>query len=158
MFAFPDFLADHSFRASRYNALDEGADDAYGKVGGMHLDYGLAWQKGLTITQGQCPVKRYNQYVITLDGTQAHNHTHALVSHYLISLLHNRHLMNAIYAGRLDVAKFLNPVVIGLDAAPAAYMDFSDGAALKYVIDPHHMLPKSVVKAAVGTSAATSSH
>lgn len=40
---------------------DEASPDMFAKKGGMTLDWGMAWQKGLTVTQGQCPVKKYNQ-------------------------------------------------------------------------------------------------
>jgi glutathione-independent formaldehyde dehydrogenase len=107
---------------------DEGVSDTFGKVrGGLTLDWGIAWQKGLTITQGQCPVKKYNY-----------------------------HLMNAIYGGRLQVAKYLNTRVISLDEAPAAYQNFSQGAAVKYVIDPHNMIPMSARKAAMADPSASS--
>lgn len=64
--------------------------------------------------------------------------------------------MNAIYGGRLSVAKYLNTRVISLDEAPAAYANFSEGAALKYVIDPHNMIPGSVRKGAMAEPAASS--
>jgi len=81
------------------------------KYGDLTLDFGTGWNKGITITTGQCPVSRYN-----------------------------RMLMNQILADRLEVAKYLNIAVIPLDEAPKAYEEFSNGVAKKFIIDPHGLL------------------
>ena len=72
---------------------------------------GLGWAKSHSFTTGQCPVKRYN-----------------------------RQLMNLILNGRAQVAKAVNAERISLDEAPDAYQRFDQGAAKKYVIDPHGMV------------------
>jgi len=97
-----------------YPRSDNGATEAVGKSGAYTLDYGVAWEKGLQIVQGQCPVMAYN-----------------------------RGLMYAILGGRLQVARYLNPVIIPLEGAPEAYKAFNDGAACKYFIDPNGLLAKA---------------
>lgn len=57
-----------------YLMADAGASESLGKAGGLALDYGIAWEKGLNIVQGQCPV-----------------------------MMHQRQLMYAILGGRLQV-------------------------------------------------------
>jgi glutathione-independent formaldehyde dehydrogenase len=94
-----------------YMPMDPGAEDSFGKKGGLTLEYGTAWNKGLSIANGQCPVKRYN-----------------------------RRLMNAILNGRLHLAEYLNTTIISLDEAPRAYKEFDEGVARKFVIDPHNMI------------------
>ena len=48
--------------------------------------------------------------------------------------------MNMILADRAHIAKAVNAVTIGLDEAPQGYREFDQGAAKKYVIDPHGMV------------------
>lgn len=48
--------------------------------------------------------------------------------------------MKQIIHDRLDLTKLLNIRVISLDEAPRAYKEFNDGAAVKFVIDPHGMI------------------
>jgi len=98
-----------------YLPADPGASDLHGKKGEFTLDWGLQWAKGLSFTTGQCAVKNVNY-----------------------------RLLEAILADRLQVAKYLNPVVISLEQAPEAYANVSRGAAVKYFIDPHGMLPSSI--------------
>ncbi len=52
-------------------------------------------------------------------------------------LKYNRQLMNAILYDKIQVARAVNVTVINLDSAPEGYADFDQGAARKYVIDPH---------------------
>lgn len=40
---------------------DKGATEELGKTGGLALEYGLAWEKGLNIVQGQCAVMQFNR-------------------------------------------------------------------------------------------------
>jgi len=94
-----------------YTQSDKGATEPLGKTGGLALEYGVAWEKGLTIVQGQAPIGTYN-----------------------------RELMHAILGGRLQVAKYLNPTIITLDQAPSAYKTFMEGEPRKYFIDPSGML------------------
>lgn len=52
-----------------------------------------------------------------------------------------RQLMNAILYDKVKMAKAVNVQVISLKDAPKGYADFDKGAAMKYVIDPHGMIP-----------------
>ncbi len=47
---------------------------------------------------------------------------------------------HAILNDKVQIAKAVNATVIPLDAAPQGYADFDQGAAKKYVIDPHGMV------------------
>jgi glutathione-independent formaldehyde dehydrogenase len=49
--------------------------------------------------------------------------------------------MNAILYDKIQIAKAVNVTVITLDDAPKGYKDFDRGAARKFVIDPHGMVP-----------------
>lgn len=95
-----------------YVTGDPGAVDEAAKVGRIGVSLGTGWAKSLSFTTGQCPVKRYN-----------------------------RKLMNLILAGKADIGKAVNATTIGLDEAPQGYREFDQGAAKKYVIDPHGMVP-----------------
>ena len=55
-------------------------------------------------------------------------------------MTYHRQLMQAILYGKATPAKACNVTVISLDAAPQGYQDFDQGAARKYVIDPHAMI------------------
>jgi len=79
------------------------------------LDFGNAWNKGLFIQGGQCPV-----------------------------MMHNRDLLGAILNGRIEAAKFMNVELIGLEDAPRAYAEFNEGAAKKFIIDPHGIMRKMI--------------
>ena len=81
------------------------------KQGIFHLQYGLSWNKGQTIGQGQCPV-----------------------------MAHNLDLLKAILYDRIDLSQLLNVKIISLAQAEQAYKDFDAGEAAKYIIDPHGML------------------
>jgi glutathione-independent formaldehyde dehydrogenase len=95
-----------------YVTGDPGGIDESAKVGQIGVRLGLGWAKSHSFATGQCPVKRYN-----------------------------RQLMNMILADRAHIAEAVNATKISLDEAPQGYQDFDRGAAKKYVIDPHGMVP-----------------
>jgi len=96
-----------------YVTSDPGAVDDAAKHGNLSLRLGLGWAKSLSFATGQCPVMKYH-----------------------------KKLMNAIMWDRIDIAKAVNATVISLDDAPQGYKDFDKGAARKYIIDPHGLIPK----------------
>jgi hypothetical protein len=59
-------------------------------------------------------------------------------------LKYNRQLMQAILHDRVQIAKACNVNVISLGKAPQGYQDFDNGAAKKFVIDPHGSTMKAV--------------
>src|SRR5690606_35442211 len=91
-----------------------GAPDPDAKEGTLKVRLGLGWAKSHAFTTGQCPVLRYN-----------------------------RGLMMSILHGKAQIAKAVNATVIPLDEAPRGYQEFDQGAARKYVLDPHGLLPKA---------------
>lgn len=95
-----------------YVTGDPGAVDDAAKVGQIGVRLGLGWAKSHTFVTGQCPVKRYN-----------------------------RQLMNLILADKAHIAKAVNATAISLDDAALGYAAFDKGAAQKFVIDPHGMVP-----------------
>ena len=95
-----------------YVTGDPGGVDANAKVGALSIRIGLGWAKSHHFTTGQCPVMKYH-----------------------------RELMNCILYDKVQIAKATNVTVISLDDAPQGYRDFDKGAAKKFVIDPHHMIP-----------------
>ena len=95
-----------------YVTGDPGGVDANAKTGQLGIRIGLGWAKSHSFTTGQCPVMRYH-----------------------------RQLMMAILNDKVQIAKAVNATVISLDDAPQGYKDFDKGAARKYVLDPHHMVP-----------------
>jgi glutathione-independent formaldehyde dehydrogenase len=95
-----------------YVTGDPGARDNAAKQGQIGVRLGLGWAKSHTFVTGQCPVKQYN-----------------------------RQLMNLILADKAHIAKAVNATTISLDDAPRGYAEFDKGAAQKYVIDPHGMVP-----------------
>lgn len=94
-----------------YFAFDPKGKGINAKIGRPAFEWGLAWDKGLTISTGQTPVRAYN-----------------------------RNLMTSILFGRVSLEKILNTTVISLDEAPDAYAQFNEGVAKKFVIDPHQVL------------------
>jgi len=94
-----------------YVTEDPGGVDQAAKTGNLSIRIGLGWARSLHFTTGQCPVMKYN-----------------------------RHLMQAILFGKIQIAKAVNVTVITLDQAPQGYKDFDRGAAKKFVLDPHNML------------------
>jgi glutathione-independent formaldehyde dehydrogenase len=97
-----------------YVTGDPGAPDADAKEGTLKVRLGLGWAKSHAFTTGQCPVLKYN-----------------------------RGLMMSILHGKAQIAKAVNATVIPLDDAPRGYQEFDQGAARKYVLDPHGMIPKA---------------
>ena len=97
-----------------YVTDDPGGTDNAAKTGNLSIRIGLGWAKSHTFATGQCPVLRYN-----------------------------RQLMMAILHDKVQIAKAVNATVITLDEAPAGYKDFDQGAAKKYVIDPHGTVKKA---------------
>ncbi len=95
-----------------YVTEDPGASDESARTGNLSMRLGLGWAKSLSFATGQCPVMRYH-----------------------------RGLMMAILNDKVQIAKAVNATVIGLDDAPKGYQDFDKGAAKKFVIDPHGMIP-----------------
>ena len=94
-----------------YVTGDPGASDEAAKTGSLSIRLGLGWAKSLAFMTGQCPVMRYN-----------------------------RQLMQAILHDRTQIAKNVNATVIPLDQAPEGYREFDQGAARKYVLDPHGLI------------------
>lgn len=92
-----------------YVTADPGAKDAAAQEGSLSMRLGLGWAKSMSFYTGQCPVMKYH-------GP----------------------LMNAILNDKINIADAVNVQMVSLDDAPAAYKDFDQGAAKKYVIDPHN--------------------
>ncbi|MCE3552057.1 formaldehyde dehydrogenase, glutathione-independent [Pseudonocardia sp. RS11V-5] len=95
-----------------YVTGDPGAADPDAKEGTLKVRLGLGWAKSHSFVTGQCPVLRYN-----------------------------RKLMMSILNDRAHIADAVNATVIPLEDAPRGYQEFDRGAARKYVIDPHGMIP-----------------
>jgi glutathione-independent formaldehyde dehydrogenase len=91
-----------------YVTGDPGGVDDAAKEGSLSLRLGLGWAKSHSLVTGQCPVMKYN-----------------------------RALMMAILHDRVQIAKNVNATPIPLDEAPRGYREFDQGAARKYVLDPH---------------------
>jgi glutathione-independent formaldehyde dehydrogenase len=94
-----------------YVTGDPGATTEAAKQGNLNIRIGLGWAKSHSFHTGQCPVMRYH-----------------------------RQLMQAILYDKVQIAKAVNVQTITLDEAPQGYKDFDQGAATKFVIDPHGML------------------
>jgi glutathione-independent formaldehyde dehydrogenase len=94
-----------------YVTGDPGAIDDAAKVGSLSIRIGLGWAKSHSFATGQCPVMRYH-----------------------------RGLMMAILNDRVQIAKAVNATVITLDEAPQGYKDFDQGAAKKFVFNPHGLI------------------
>jgi glutathione-independent formaldehyde dehydrogenase len=95
-----------------YVTGDPGAKDKAAQEGSLSIRIGLGWAKSHSFYTGQCPVMKYH-----------------------------RSLMNAILYDKIKIAKAVNVEVISLQDAPRGYRDFDKGAAKKFVIDPHSMIP-----------------
>src|SRR5580704_4263281 len=95
-----------------YVTGDPGGIDDDAKIGSLKVRLGLGWAKSHYFTTGQCPVMQYH-----------------------------RGLMMAILHDKAHIADAVNATVIPLDRAPDGYHDFDKGAARKYVIDPHGLIP-----------------
>ena len=94
-----------------YVTGDPGAVDENAKIGMLSIRIGLGWAKSHYFTTGQCPVMRYH-----------------------------RQLMNCILHDKIQIAKAVNVTVISLGEAPQGYKDFDQGAAKKFVMDPHGLI------------------
>jgi glutathione-independent formaldehyde dehydrogenase len=94
-----------------YVTGDPGGVDENAKIGQLGIRIGLGWAKSHRFTTGQCPVMSYN-----------------------------RQLMMCILHDKVKIAKAVNVTVIPLASAPQGYKDFDQGAARKYVLDPHGTL------------------
>src|SRR5918998_979702 len=95
-----------------YVTGDPGAADPDAQEGTLKIRFGLGWAKSHAFFTGQCPVMKYN-----------------------------RQLMMSILHDKAQIAKAVNATVISLDEAPQGYKDFDQGAAKKYVLNPHGMIP-----------------
>jgi glutathione-independent formaldehyde dehydrogenase len=94
-----------------YVTGDPGGVDEAAKEGALTIRIGLGWARSHEFVTGQCPVMRYN-----------------------------RQLMMAILHDRVQIAKAVNATPIPLDEAPKGYAEFHEGAAKKYVLDPHGLI------------------
>jgi len=94
-----------------YVTGDPGGVDENARVGQLGIRIGLGWAKSHVLTTGQCPVMKYN-----------------------------RQLMMAILHDRVQIARNVNATPIPLDDAPDGYHDFDQGAARKYILDPHGLV------------------
>jgi glutathione-independent formaldehyde dehydrogenase len=94
-----------------YVTGDPGGIDEDARIGTLKVRLGLGWAKAHTFVTGQTPVMKYH-----------------------------RDLMAAILSGRAQIAKAVNATVISLEDAPRGYQEFDQGAARKYVIDPHGLV------------------
>ncbi|TLK54738.1 formaldehyde dehydrogenase, glutathione-independent [Glutamicibacter sp. V16R2B1] len=94
-----------------YVTGDPGAADEAAKVGSLSMRFGLGFAKSHTFVTGQCPVMKYH-----------------------------RGLMHAILTDKVSIARNVNATTISLDEAPAGYAAFDEGAAQKFVLDPHGLI------------------
>ncbi|WP_059104315.1 formaldehyde dehydrogenase, glutathione-independent [Shouchella shacheensis] len=94
-----------------YVTEDPGATDKDAQTGQLKVRFGQGWAKAHTFVTGQTPAMQYN-----------------------------RDLMKAILSDNAQIAKAVNATVIHLEDAPKGYRDFDDGAARKFVIDPHGLI------------------
>jgi glutathione-independent formaldehyde dehydrogenase len=95
-----------------YVTGDPGGIDEDAKVGSLKVRLGLGWAKSHSFFTGQCPVMQYH-----------------------------RGLMMSILHDKAHIADAVNATVISLDQAPEGYRNFDQGAARKFVIDPHGLVP-----------------
>jgi glutathione-independent formaldehyde dehydrogenase len=94
-----------------YVTGDPGAVDDAAKVGSLSIRIGLGWAKSHSFTTGQCPVMKYHHG-----------------------------LMQMILNDKAQIAKAVNATVITLDEASNGYRDFDQGAAKKFVFNPHGLI------------------
>ncbi len=95
-----------------YVTGDPGASDPDAQQGTLKVNFGLGWAKSHSFYTGQTPVMQYH-----------------------------RGLMMSILHDKAQIAKAVNATVISLDEAPQGYKDFDKGAAEKFVLNPHGMIP-----------------
>ena len=96
-----------------YVTGDPGAVDEAAKQGSLSMRFGLGFAKSHTFVTGQCPVMKYH-----------------------------RGLMQAILHDRVSIAKNVRATPISLEDAPQGYAAFDEGAAQKFVLDPHGLIPR----------------
>jgi glutathione-independent formaldehyde dehydrogenase len=94
-----------------YVTGDPGGIDEDAKIGSLKMRLGLGWAKSHSFATGQCPVMKYN-----------------------------RELMMAILHDKAHIASAVGATVISLDRAPEGYRDFDQGAARKFILDPHGLI------------------
>jgi glutathione-independent formaldehyde dehydrogenase len=97
-----------------YVTGDPGASDEDAKEGTLKVRLGLGWAKSHTFSTGQCPVLKYN-----------------------------RGLMMSILYDKAHIADAVNATVLPLEEAPEGYAEFDRGAARKYVLNPHGLVPQA---------------
>jgi glutathione-independent formaldehyde dehydrogenase len=94
-----------------YVTGDPGGVDEAARTGSLSIRIGLGWAKSHSFATGQCPVMKYN-----------------------------RQLMMAILHDKIHIADAVNVEVVPLTEAAAGYRAFDQGAAKKFVLDPHSLL------------------
>jgi glutathione-independent formaldehyde dehydrogenase len=77
----------------------------------LRIELADARAKSHSFTTGQCPVMKYHHQ-----------------------------LMQMILHDKAHIAKAVNATVISLDEAPQGYEDFDQGAAKKFVFNPHGLI------------------
>jgi glutathione-independent formaldehyde dehydrogenase len=97
-----------------YVTGDPGASDEDAKEGTLKVRLGLGWAKSHFFATGQCPVLKYN-----------------------------RGLMMSILYDKAHIAQAVNATVLPLEQAPRGYAEFDRGAARKYVLNPHGLVPEA---------------
>ena len=95
-----------------YVTGDPGAADPDAQHGTLKVRLGLGWAKSHSFATGQTPVMKYN-----------------------------RGLMMSILHDKAHIADAVNATVLGLEDAPRGYREFDAGAARKYVLNPHNLIP-----------------
>ena len=95
-----------------YVTGDPGAADPDAQHGTLKVRLGLGWAKSHSFATGQTPVLKYN-----------------------------RGLMMSILHDKAHIADAVNATVLGLEDAPRGYREFDAGAARKYVLNPHNLIP-----------------
>ena len=96
-----------------YVTGDPGAVDKAAQEGSLSMRFGLGFAKSHTFVTGQCPVMKYH-----------------------------RGLMQAVLHDKVSIAKNVNATPIALEDAPQGYAAFDEGAAQKFVLDPHGLIPR----------------
>lgn len=106
-----------------YVTEDLGAPTASARRGRLPLDVGASWAKSHIVATGRCPVMRYNG-----------------------------RLMRLLQHDRVPLAQHVNATPIPLEQGPQAYLEMAEGAAVKYILDPHGVIARR--KAATAAAAA----
>ncbi|MGP5015616.1 formaldehyde dehydrogenase, glutathione-independent, partial [Glutamicibacter ardleyensis] len=66
--------------------------------------------------------------------------SHTFVTGQCPAMKYNRGLMQAILSDKVSIAKNVNATAIPLTDAPKGYAAFDEGAAQKFVLDPHGLI------------------